>query len=108
VAKKRKRQRNLKLMVAKWLRELQWFVADVEVRHGIITRDLFGVADLMAMDNKFTNLIQVTSKDHRWSHRKTILAWLATDEGKAWKSCEDRGVYLVWVDKDNHITTEVL
>lgn len=45
------------------LEALGWTVADVEkhLRHTFVTQDLFGFADLIAFDDEWTLLLQVTS-----------------------------------------------
>lgn len=102
----KKKQRNLKKMVAAYYEKYGWKVADAETRQGPITRDLFGVADLVIYDpgGPRVRLVQVTSTSNASSRRKKCLEWLATS---GWNKV-DRAFWLVLVDDDDELHMEQL
>jgi DNA polymerase elongation subunit (family B) len=100
------KKRNLKALVKKWWEALvprrkelhgekgliPYTVADVEMKRGKVTFDLFGVADLLAFDMDCCVLIQVTSEKHRKEHLEKCQRWI---NSSTWGSSDER-----WLEVD--------
>ena len=104
---KRKKPRNLRLLVQKDLESKGWVVGVVERQCGPIKRDLFGVADLLAFVPDYlpgdigVALVQVTSKEHRLDHLKKINDSKFANQG--WVYRPQRRFLLACVTKDGLI-----
>lgn len=101
--RKRKKQRNLRLLVQKYLEARGWTVGVVERQTGPVKRDLFGVADLLAfIPGTFDGevmLVQVTSIEHHADHYRKATAWL---KNSGWLS-NSTSFLLAEVDEDGHV-----
>ena len=92
------------------------FVDKVEKRipHTFITQDLFGFADLIAINSSETVLVQTTTKSHVGARREKILAsaearlWVVGEHRRilihGWSKVGPRGGLKTWTLYEEEIT----